>query len=143
MFWWLKIPNQIQTAKKKMTASSIYFQSFPYGIHGESNLIDHDSLASQARIFKPKLIICGASAYPRDWDYGKLRAIADEHGASLMADIAHTSGLVAAGELNNPFEFCDVVTTTTYVIQLPSRYQSLIIIQSQDPSWTSSRFNFL
>lgn len=102
------------TAKKKMTASSIYFQSFPYGIHGDSNLIDHDSLASQARLFKPKLIICGASAYPRDWDYGRLRAIADEHGAFLMADIAHTSGLVAAGELNNPFDFCDVVTTTTH-----------------------------
>ncbi|KAF9788534.1 serine hydroxymethyltransferase-domain-containing protein [Thelephora terrestris] len=102
------------TAKKKMTASSIYFQSFPYGIHGESNLIEYDSLASQARLFKPKLIICGASAYPRDWDYGKLRATADEHGAFLMADIAHTSGLVAAGELNDPFEFCDVVTTTTH-----------------------------
>jgi len=106
--------TQTQTAKKKMTASSIYFQSFPYGIHGESNLINYDSLASQARLFKPKLIICGASAYPRDWEYGKLRATADEHGAFLMADIAHTSGLVAAGELNNPFEFCDVVTTTTH-----------------------------
>ena len=110
----------MQTAKKKMTASSIYFQSFPYGIHAESNLINYDSLASQARIFKPKLIICGASAYPRDWDYGRLRKIADEHGAFLLADIAHTSGLVAAGELNSPFEFCDVVTTTTYVVASPS-----------------------
>ena len=98
-----------------MTASSIYFQSLPYGIHAESNLINHESLASQARLFKPKLIICGASAYPRDWEYDKLRTIADEHGAFLMADIAHTSGLVAAGELKNPFDFCDVVTTTTYV----------------------------
>jgi glycine hydroxymethyltransferase len=133
----------MQTAKKKMTASSIYFQSFPYGIHSESNLINYDSLTSQARLFKPKLIICGASAYPRDWDYGKLRAIADEHGASLMADIAHTSGLVAAGELDNPFEFCDVVTTTTYVIEVPSPYRSLIITQSQDPSWTPGWFNFL
>ena len=102
-----------------MTASSIYFQSFPYGIHGESHLINYDSLASQARLFKPKLIICGASAYPRDWDYGQLRATANEHGAFLMADIAHTSGLIAAGELNNPFDFCDVVTTTTYVDQVP------------------------
>lgn len=113
----------MQTAKKKMTASSIYFQSFPYSIHHESNLINYDSLASQARLFKPKLIICGASAYPRDWDYKQLRATADEHGAFLMADIAHTSGLVAAGELNDPFEFCDVVTTTTYVYwgpRLPS-----------------------
>jgi glycine hydroxymethyltransferase len=110
-----------------MTASSIYFQSFPYGIHGESNLINYDSLASQARLFKPKLIICGASAYPRDWDYRKLRTIADEHSASLMADIAHTSGLVAAGELDNPFDFCDVVTTTTCVFGVPINCWSLII----------------
>jgi len=68
----------------------------------------------QARIFKPRLVICGASAYPRDWDYAALRAVADEHGAFLMADIAHTSGLVAAGEVADPFEFCDVVTTTTH-----------------------------
>ena len=116
----LNVPNRSQTAKKKMTASSIYFQSFPYGIHAESNLINYDSLTSQARLFKPKLIICGASAYPRDWDYGKLRTIANEHGAFLMADIAHTSGLIAAGELDNPFEFCDVVTTTTYVDRAPA-----------------------
>jgi len=108
-----------------MTASSIYFQSFPYGIHGESNLINYDSLGSQARLFKPKLIICGASAYPRDWDYGQLRAIADEHGAFLMADIAHTSGLVAAGELNNPFDSCDVVTTTTCVSWGSNRCENL------------------
>jgi glycine hydroxymethyltransferase len=98
-----------------MTASSIYFQSFPYGLNPETQLINYESLASQARLFKPKLIICGASAYPRDWEYNTLRTIADEHGAFLMADIAHTSGLVAAEELNNPFEYCDIVTTTTYV----------------------------
>jgi len=118
--------RQIQTAKKKMTASSIYFQSFPYGIHGESNLINYDALASQARLFKPKLIICGASAYPRDWDYSKLRAIAGDHDAFLMADIAHTSGLIAAGELNDPFDFCDVVTTTTYVDWGPDRHLNSI-----------------
>ena len=111
---WLNALNS-QTAKKKLTSSAIYFQSFPYGIHTESGLINYDSLGSQARLYKPKLIICGASAYPRDWDYGRLRAIADEHGAFLMADIAHTSGLVAAGAVNDPFEFCDVVTTTTCV----------------------------
>jgi glycine hydroxymethyltransferase len=64
------------------------------------------------------LIICGASAYPRDWDYAELRKTADEHGAFLMADIAHTSGLVAAGELADPFQYCDVVTTTTSVFNL-------------------------
>ncbi|OSX63526.1 hypothetical protein POSPLADRAFT_1039574 [Postia placenta MAD-698-R-SB12] len=102
------------TAKKKMTASSIYFQSLPYGLDAATQLIDYKNLASQAKIFKPQLLICGASAYPRDWDYAALRAIADEHGAFLMADIAHTSGLVAAGELADPFEYCDVVTTTTH-----------------------------
>ncbi|KAF8067720.1 serine hydroxymethyltransferase-domain-containing protein [Lyophyllum atratum] len=102
------------TAKKKMTASSIYFQSFPYGISPETNLVDYDFLASQAKIFKPRLIICGASAYPRDWDYARLKQTAEKEGAWLMADIAHTSGLVAAQELNDPFEYCDVVTTTTH-----------------------------
>ncbi|KAI0938521.1 hypothetical protein AcV5_000186 [Taiwanofungus camphoratus] len=102
------------TAKKKMTASSIYFQSFPYGLDPTTQLINYQGLASQAKIFKPQLVICGASAYPRDWDYKTLRAIADEHGAFLMADIAHTSGLVAAGELADPFQYCDVVTTTTH-----------------------------
>ena len=103
-----------QTAKKKMTASSIYFQSFPYGISPETKLIDYENLSNQAKLFKPRLIICGASAYPRDWDYKALKTVAEREGAFLMADIAHTSGLVAAQQLNNPFEYCDVVTTTTH-----------------------------
>ena len=102
-----------QTAKKKMTASSIYFQSLPYAIDPTTHLIDYVALQNQARIFKPRLIICGASAYPRDWDYGELKKVTEKEGAWLMADIAHTSGLIAAKELNDPFEYCDVVTTTT------------------------------
>ncbi|KAJ7253691.1 serine hydroxymethyltransferase-domain-containing protein [Mycena haematopus] len=102
------------TAKKKMTASSIYFQSLPYALAPETQLIDYDGLAAQAKIFKPKLIICGASAYPRDWDYAALKKTAEKEGAWLMADIAHTSGLVAAQTLKSPFEYCDVVTTTTH-----------------------------
>ncbi|KAF9239316.1 glycine hydroxymethyltransferase [Melanogaster broomeanus] len=102
------------TAKKKMTASSIYFQSFPYGLDPSTQLIDYVALAQQAKIFKPRLLICGASAYPRDWDYAALRATSDKEGAYLMADIAHTSGLIAAQQLNNPFDYCDVVTTTTH-----------------------------
>ena len=97
-----------------MTASSIYFQSLPYGLDPATQLIDYQGLRKQAKIYKPRLIICGASAYPRDWDYKSLRETADEHGAFLMADIAHTSGLVAAGELADPFQYCDVVTTTTH-----------------------------
>ncbi|KAF9256983.1 SHMT-domain-containing protein [Marasmius fiardii PR-910] len=102
------------TAKKKMTASSIYFQPFPYAIHPETHLIDYDALASQAKIFKPRLIICGASAYPREWEYQKVREIATKEGAWLMCDMAHTSGLIAGQQLSSPFEYCDVVTTTTH-----------------------------
>ncbi|KAF4563789.1 Serine hydroxymethyltransferase, cytosolic [Pleurotus pulmonarius] len=102
------------TAKKKMTASSIYFQSLPYAITKDTHLIDYVALAEQARIFKPKLIICGASAYPRDWDYAAIKKVTEKEGAFLMCDMAHTSGLVAAQELNDPFEYCDVVTTTTH-----------------------------
>ncbi|EJD39371.1 hydroxymethyltransferase [Auricularia subglabra TFB-10046 SS5] len=102
------------TAKKKISASSIYFQSLPYGLDPATELIDYTALRNQARLFKPRLVVCGASAYPRDWDYASLRATADEHGAWLMADIAHTSGLVAAGTLKDPFQYCDVVTTTTH-----------------------------
>ena len=70
-------------------------------------------MATMAKLFKPRMIICGASAYPRDWDYAELRNIADGEGAWLVADIAHTSGLIAAQELKDPFEYCDAVSTTT------------------------------
>ncbi|KAJ3224842.1 Serine hydroxymethyltransferase 2 [Clydaea vesicula] len=80
----------------------------------KTGFIDYDKLEASAELYRPKLIICGASAYPRDWDYSRLRKIADKNAAYLMADIAHISGLVAKGEANNPFEFCDVVTTTTH-----------------------------
>jgi glycine hydroxymethyltransferase len=101
------------TAKKKITASAIYFQSLPYALDSSTHLIDYPSLEKQAKIFKPRLIICGASAYPRDWDYKYLRQVADGQQAWLMCDMAHTSGLIAAGELASPFEYCHVVTTTT------------------------------
>ncbi len=97
-----------------MTASSIYFQSFPYGISPETQLIDYAGVSSQAKIFKPKMIVCGASAYPRDWDYAELKKTAEREGAWLLCDMAHTSGLVAAQVLNSPFDYCDVVTTTTH-----------------------------
>ncbi|KAK0215681.1 serine hydroxymethyltransferase-domain-containing protein [Armillaria fumosa] len=102
------------TAKKKMTASSIYFQSLPYTITPDTNLIDYPTLAAQAKTFKPRMIVCGASAYPRDWDYAELKKTAEKEGAWLLCDMAHTSGLVAAQELNSPFDYCDVVTTTTH-----------------------------
>jgi len=79
-----------------MTASSIYFQSLPYTITPETNFIDYAGLAAQAKIFKPRLVICGDSAYPRDRDYAELKKTATKEDAWLMADIAHTSGLIAA-----------------------------------------------
>lgn len=83
------------TAKKKISASAIYFESLGYRVNPETGLIDYDELARNALLFRPKLLICGASAYPRDWDYKRFREIADSVGAFLMADIAHISGLVA------------------------------------------------
>ena len=102
------------TAKKKITASSIYFQSFPYRVAPGTGLIDYEQLTTNASLYKPRMIICGASAYPRDWDYQRLRKIADSNGSYLLSDMAHISGLVAAGEQNSPFEYCDVVCTTTH-----------------------------
>ncbi|KVI02463.1 Pyridoxal phosphate-dependent transferase [Cynara cardunculus var. scolymus] len=78
------------------------------------SLVDYDMLEKTANLFRPKLIIAGASAYPRDFDYPRMRKIADAVGAFLMMDMAHISGLVAASVVGNPFEYCDIVTTTTH-----------------------------
>ncbi len=90
------------------------YQPFFYGVEEATGLIDWNKVEETAKREKPKLIICGASAYSRDWDYAKLRQIADSVGALLMADISHPAGLIAKGLLNNPIPHCHIVTTTTH-----------------------------
>lgn len=90
------------------------YKPFSYGVVKETGLIDYDMLESQARTHKPKLIICGASAYSRDIDYARIRKVADEVGAFVMADIAHPAGLIAKGLLSSPFNHCHFVTSTTH-----------------------------
>ncbi|XVJ68005.1 MAG: serine hydroxymethyltransferase [Lacibacter sp.] len=89
------------------------YRAVHYGVTAEG-LVDYEQLEAKARAEKPKMIICGASAYSRDWDYQRIRAVADEVGALVLADIAHPAGLIATGLLNDPFDHCHIVTSTTH-----------------------------
>jgi glycine hydroxymethyltransferase len=133
-----------QTAKKKISSSSIYFESMPYQVDNSTGYIDYDTLEKNVKLFRPQLIICGASAYPREYDYARLRKIADVNGSYLMADIAHFSGLVAAQELLDPFQFCDVVTTTTHKTLRGPRAGLIFFrkIKDQKPTDLEARVNF-
>lgn len=94
--------------------SGKYFRFVPYGLNPETERLDYENIREIARECRPKMIVAGASAYPRKIDFSTLRAIADSVGAMLMVDMAHIAGLVAAGEHMNPVPYCDVVTTTTH-----------------------------
>ncbi len=85
-----------------------------YGVKGEDGRVDYDALERQAQEHKPKMIICGASAYSRDWDYARIRAAADKIGAIVLCDMAHPAGLIAKGLLSSPFDHCHIVTSTTH-----------------------------
>ena len=94
--------------------SGIQYNANFYGVDRDTGLIDYEAMRQKALVVKPKLIIAGFSAYSRDLDYKKFREVADEVGATLWADIAHPAGLIAKKLLNNPFEYCHIVTTTTH-----------------------------
>jgi glycine hydroxymethyltransferase len=89
------------------------YEALHYGVT-KDGIVDYDQLEAKARKEKPKMIICGASAYSRDWDYKRIRAVADEIGAVVFADIAHPAGLIATGLLNDPFDHCHIVSSTTH-----------------------------
>lgn len=107
------LTHGFMTSKKRISSTSVYYESIPYKVN-ENGLIDYDGLEKLAEAVRPRLIICGASAYSRDFDYERFSKVAKKHGAYLMADIAHISGFVATQEMKSPFEYCDIVTTTTH-----------------------------
>lgn len=103
-----------QIPGKKISAVSTYFETMPYRVDLETGLIDYDRLEENAELFRPKVLVAGTSAYCRLIDYKRMREIADKVGAYLVVDMAHISGLIAAGVIPSPFEYADIVTTTTH-----------------------------
>lgn len=106
-----------------------------YGVNKESGLIDYNHMAAQAKKHKPKMIICGASAYSRDWGYKRIREIADSVGAIVLADISHPAGLIATKILKDPFDFCHIVTTTTHKTLRGPRGGVIMLRDDFDNPW--------
>jgi glycine hydroxymethyltransferase len=98
----------------KVNSSGLLYNPIAYEVDEETGMVDYDKMEEIALVEKPKLLLAGASAYSRDWDYKRMREIADKIGAFLMADIAHPAGQIAVGLLNNPLKYCHVVTSTTH-----------------------------
>ena len=115
-------------------SGKLYQPSF-YGVEEETGTIDFDKVIETAEREKPKMIICGASAYSRDWDYQKLRQAADNVGALLLADISHPAGLIARGLLSDPMEYCHIVTTTTHKTLRGPRGGMILVGKNFDNPW--------
>lgn len=115
--------------------SGILYNAHFYGVGRETGTVDYDAMEKTAKECKPKLIIAGASAYSRDWNYKRMRAIADEVGALLMADISHPSGMIARGMLNDPMEDCHIVTTTTHKTLRGPRGGMIMIGKNFENPW--------
>ncbi|MCF8303463.1 MAG: serine hydroxymethyltransferase [Bacteroidales bacterium] len=119
----------------KVNSSGILYEPIPYGVDEDSGLINYEKMEEIALNEKPKMIVAGASAYSRDWDYKRMREIADKVGAILMADVAHPAGLIARGLLNDPIPHCHVVTTTTHKTLRGPRGGMIIIGRDFENPW--------
>ncbi|MBL6962689.1 MAG: serine hydroxymethyltransferase [Bacteroidetes bacterium] len=118
-----------------VNSSGILYRQVAYGVEETTGMIDYDKMEAVALAEKPKLIIAGASAYSRDWDYERMREIADQIGAILMADIAHPAGLIAKGILNDPLPHCHIVTTTTHKTLRGPRGGMILIGEDFENPW--------
>ncbi|MDD3636004.1 MAG: serine hydroxymethyltransferase [Bacteroidales bacterium] len=118
-----------------VNSSGILYKAVSYGLDEETGLLNYDKMEALALEHKPKLIIAGASAYSRDWDYERMRDIADQVDAILMADISHPSGLIARGLLNDPIEHCHIVTTTTHKTLRGPRGGLILMGQDFENPW--------
>ena len=103
-----------QTDTKKISSVSVFFETFPYRLNEATGVIDYDQMEANAKLYRPKLIVAGASAYARLIDYQRMRKICDLNNSWLLSDMAHISGLVSAGVIPSPFDYSDIVTTTTH-----------------------------
>lgn len=115
--------------------SGLVYRQVEYNVDAETGLVDYDMMEQRAREERPKLIVGGASAYSREWDYARMRKIADEVGALLMIDMAHPAGLIAAGLLNNPLEYAHIVTSTTHKTLRGPRGGVILIGKDFDNPW--------
>lgn len=115
--------------------SGILYKAHFYGVNRETGFVDYDEMEKTAKAVKPKLIVAGASAYSRDWDYARMRDIADEVGALLMADVSHPSGLIARGLLTDPMDDCHIVTTTTHKTLRGPRGGMIMMAENFENPW--------